>query len=55
MEIYSFGGPSNPAGASAGANPENGAGAPAVKNVRQIWAEMENNMRAMRKAKVRPH
>lgn len=41
MEIYTFGGPGNPTGIS----PPQDAGYPAVRNVREIWADMMKRSR----------
>jgi hypothetical protein len=49
LELYSFGGPSNPAGVSAGVTSR-----PAgVRSVKDIWAEMEKASRAEARARIR--
>jgi len=49
LELYSFGGPDNPAGVSAGVNPTYSG----VKNVKDIWAEMEKASLAEARRRVR--
>jgi len=49
LELYSFGGPGNPAGISAGANPMYSG----VRNVRDIWADMEKASKLEAKRRIR--